>query len=978
MKYLTILLYFCFVTSLFAQDSLTINAAKTADTTDLTYKESILQEKKVPNGLDERMPWIIAAVMAFLAIWQFIRRNSVTKEKGFHGEKGRDDYKEAKSNSQAKDDLEQYKNFLKEKLGSIGILGSSQMSALQVDILKSFVSLNLSPSPLEQRTEEDRKISPSQANEPSQTSNLKIENVIKRVFSTERMLIIIGDAGSGKTTLLKYFAISCIKNHYQKFGFKKEPLPIFLPLREINFDSTDPDLCETLARYTNIPTSRISKKRFAGWLKRQNCILMLDGLDEIADEEKRRSACKWIGETAERITNAKFIVTTRRTGFDREKNIKITFPTIEAEVCGLSNEQQQDFLYQWFDAAATAGKIPPDEKDRGQWEKEERAKAKDQAEQVIAYLAKPENIRLNELAVNPMILQIVALLNHKKNYMAPNLAKLYAAAMHYLLEEREIEKKIPVKLDANGSMAVLKPMAMWMQKEKKSEEIDADTLYPFLQLLLNDYKQDASEFCTFLQERASLLEKSRNIYFFRHKSFLEYFAGGHIADMWQDKKFMRDVMSHFGEEWWKEPLRFFISGSDGQKFDAFIDALFSVLSQRELVQKEQNFLQQLIEEAPAKRINKLREKLLDRRIKQRTKLYIIESLKKIGGKDALDALDAYRKKYEKEEAGTKAEEVIKEFRSAKGMGIVTEKNGLAAQMVEIFKSLPNSFRCPVEEAAEYILIPGGTYTFTVTEKKVTVPNTYFAKYPVTNKRYNRFIAYLKGEADELNGALLLNSFIEQLLEFSKIEEGYKKYLGDDPKGWAQKLATKEDRKKFLGDDQPVIKVTWYDAMAYCLWLTLLGTASQKNKMNVTLNEATAHYRLPHEREWEWGAFGDPESRSFGTGSLREYPWPKDKGEPTPKLANYGNNVGATTPVGRYPDGATPQGLLDMAGNVWEWQSNNHDKPPTARSLRGGSWSDVDNSLRRPSRVNDFPDYNWLYVGFRVVFSESPVFDTLEI
>ena len=102
------------------------------------------------------------------------------------------------------------------------------------------------------------------------------------------------------------------------------------------------------------------------------------------------------------------------------------------------------------------------------------------------------------------------------------------------------------------------------------------------------------------------------------------------------------------------------------------------------------------------------------------------------------------------------------------------------------------------------------------------------------------------------------------------------------------------------------------------------------------------------------------------GSLRTFPWPNSKGEPTSKLANFGNEVGATTPVGRYPDGATPEGLMDMAGNAWEWMDNWHDEDKDGRALRGGSWHGRSDYLRCVARDLDEPWYGWPYDGFRVV------------
>lgn len=180
------------------------------------------------------------------------------------------------------------------------------------------------------------------------------------------------------------------------------------------------------------------------------------------------------------------------------------------------------------------------------------------------------------------------------------------------------------------------------------------------------------------------------------------------------------------------------------------------------------------------------------------------------------------------------------------------------------------------------------------------------------------------------------------------------------------MRSQEENKKYLGDDQPVEEVTWYGAQAYCLWLTLLDLAVKQGSENIALQNAGTFYRLPHEKEWFWAAAGRE-----ADGSLREYPWRKKFGKPTPKLANYDGNVDATTPVGRYPDGATPEGLLDMAGNVWEWQANFYSEKSSARLLHGGSWDTNVNGLRCSARNNNHPDNQWNNnVGFRVAFSES--------
>jgi formylglycine-generating enzyme required for sulfatase activity len=129
--------------------------------------------------------------------------------------------------------------------------------------------------------------------------------------------------------------------------------------------------------------------------------------------------------------------------------------------------------------------------------------------------------------------------------------------------------------------------------------------------------------------------------------------------------------------------------------------------------------------------------------------------------------------------------------------------------------------------------------------------------------------------------------------------------------------------------------------------------------------------LPTEAQWEFAARGT---------EGRRYPWGND--EPSAEHAHYNRlQNGTTTVVKSYPRGATPEGIYDLAGNVWEWcrdwsgrYTAEEQRDPLGpeggafRVLRGGAFFNGPQSLPAANRVNDLPERKLHFVGFRVAWS----------
>jgi formylglycine-generating enzyme required for sulfatase activity len=268
---------------------------------------------------------------------------------------------------------------------------------------------------------------------------------------------------------------------------------------------------------------------------------------------------------------------------------------------------------------------------------------------------------------------------------------------------------------------------------------------------------------------------------------------------------------------------------------------------------------------------------------------------------------------------------------------------------------------------DYLIVSGGDFIMgedseqgsndELPVRTVNLPTFYIGKFVITNGEYVRFIKNHGYESSEYWTA-----------------DAWARRLQNDweaPRYWN---SNNYNGGGLEGNEQyPVVAINWFEANAYCAWLS--------STTNCT-------YRLPTEAEWEKAARGtDGRRYPWEGGFKREYVNFIESDEPFRRLTPVGYFNGSTYDhwaPGMYfnsGDNASPYGIYDVLGNVWEWvydwymydyySTSPTTSPPSPetgnyRVQRGGSWNSVPGVLRITNRERAIPDSAYFDSGFRVV------------
>jgi HEAT repeat protein/GTPase SAR1 family protein len=390
-----------------------------------------------------------------------------------------------------------------------------------------------------------------------------------RATSRQRV-VLLGDPGTGKTTLMRYLAVMSAGEKESEIGLPEgvERLPILVYMRDWAKHPERSLLDQVRDFAENTLQVELPSGFLEHWMEGQ-ALLLLDGLDEVAEDSTRAALVEKINCFLAAHENNWAVITSRPWGYRRDYFRTDAYPHFELEL--FDEAQVQEFIEHWYenrcDNAAQAQEMIRDLQDA--------LKSKD---------------RLQNLVRNPLLLTMVALIHRYQDTLPKRRYKLYDRAVDTLLKSWDRKGKGETygefkHLDRDDDLRrVMSQLAYWIhtQYETQSTESgtvieEADLLNQLSQIIRQEYPlvkphqaaEEAERFVTFIRDRTGLLnEYGRGCYAFVHKTFQEYLTAEAILNQakYDDdpKIILQTLRDYLHNPHWREVLLLLVGQRQGK------------------------------------------------------------------------------------------------------------------------------------------------------------------------------------------------------------------------------------------------------------------------------------------------------------------------------------------------------------------------------------------------------------------------------
>ncbi len=843
--------------------------------------------------------------------------------------------------------------------------------------------------------------------EGGQTRSRRPSSALDQLGAHDR-LVLLGDPGSGKSTFANFVAL-CLAGELlgeQQAnlelltaplpGAEDEPqsddetkptwdhgglLPVPVVLRDFAARGLpgkgETGTAEGLWRFLEGELQRAELGDYAPYLKQtllsDGGLILLDGLDEVPEAEgRRRQILDAVEDFAATFRRCRFLVTCRTYAYQHQK---WRLPDFEEAILEPLNEAQiRHFVDRWYAHVAELRRL-------------EAADAQGRAELLKSAIFGSD--RLRPLAERPLLLTLMASLHAWRGGSLPDRREeLYHDAVQLLLDFWEQRR---VVRDRSGKPLVQQEsLAEWLRVDRErmrrllneiafdahksqpdlagTADVAEENLVNRLLKLAGNPDLKPARLVEYLRDRAGLfLARGVGIYTFPHRTFQEYLAACHLTEH-QDFPNVLAELARGDKERWRE-VTLLAAAKSARGAAASRWHLADALCFRQPGDEKRGegdahgaHLAGLVLAEGGEHAH-LGERL--RRQLDRVRAWQVDLLT---GSE-LPARD-------RAECG----------RTVAGLED-PRPEVLEVEAMQLCWVPPGPFRMGTEadSDASYFLLPESP------PSDIDVPYGFWiGQFPVTQAQYRAFVedgGY--GEAQYWPEAIKTETWREARIEVFEWS-GRGTVRASRPQSFAE---------PFRLSNHPLVGVSWFEARAFCRWLT--GRMRKEGKLSEGWK-----VDLPNEPEWEKAARGglrvprEPvmaAARDFGTAEPRSelsdnpaarrlYPW-GDK--INAEHANWRETgIGTTSAVGCFPSGRSPVGCEEMGGNVWEWtrsQRGDYPYPETAEDrakresfekgaagfvLRGGGFGDGGGNVRCAARGAGDPSHRDVYVGFRVVLSPS--------